>query len=359
MAVAGLQIVESLNAGILVLTAGGDILYCNPRAASVLRRPRAAFFGSNVDAFIPGFKDKLATAGEGRLECGVSLASGVALTIGANITTLEPNHLWGTSGDEHAYLCMFQDITTLRQIQEERDRLLQMAALNAALPSVLHELRNPVAAIATSLEVLVEDAQGELQNDLHALLTEIRRVSLNLQGVGTVVRELRSPKLAPIDECLRNLVRVMEAGAKQKKLTLIDQVQTMPLLPLDTGVVQGLVFNLIHNAIAASKANDKIIISARLDDQQTFLLSVKDQGVGMSEETKLKATELFFTTKERGSGLGLALVKRSVEIAKGRLHFVSEPGVGTEAIIEIPNATLKERTGGPGDPRTMQTEREK
>ena len=334
----------ALSAGVIVVSNDGEILFDNPRSRVLLHREGDDLVGANVADVLVSVEELATGTKEGRIEFEVTLLDGERVVIGASITTLggedEPElaTLWSTSSP--AYVCMFQDITHLRQVQVERDRLLQVAALNAALPSVLHELRNPVAAIATSLEVLVEETEGSLQNDLHALLTEIRRVSVNLQGVGSVVRDLRSPRFAAVDECLHNLIRVMEAEADAKAVALVDEIDTMPLLPFDVGVVQAIAFNLIHNAIGASKEGSTVKVKACLEPSGSFYLVVTDRGVGMSKEVIRRATSLFFTTKPRGSGLGLALVKRCVETAKGQLRFVSEPGKGTEVSVIIPEATI-------------------
>lgn len=337
------DVLRALNAGVIVFSGSGEILFGNPRARVVLHRKWDNLVGANVSDVLVSVEDLVAGANEERIEFDIRLPGGELIAIGASITALGVDESADLGSlppqSERTYACMFQDITQLRQIQVERDRLLQVGALNAALPSVLHELRNPVAAIATSLEVLVEESEGDLQNDLHALLTEIRRVSLNLQGVGSVVRDLRSSRFAAVDECLHNLLRVMEAQAEAKAVTLVDEIDTMPLLPLDVSVVQAIAFNLIHNAIAASNEGGAVKVKACLDSGRSFYLVVTDAGAGMSEEVMQRATSLFFTTKSRGSGLGLALVKRCVETANGQLRFFSELGKGTEATVIIPEAT--------------------
>ena len=337
------DVLRALGAGVIVFSGRGDIVFCNSRARVVLGREGDDVVGANVAEVLVDVKELTASIEEGRVECEVAFPSGARIVIGATVTALErdrdPAERSLHPSEESSYVCMFQDITQLRQVQVERDRLLQMSALNAALPSVLHELRNPVAAIATSLEILVEEAEGDLQNDLHALLTEIRRVSLNLQGVGSVARDLRSSRFAAVDECLQNLVRVMEAEADAKRVVLVDEIETMPLLPLEVGVVQAIAFNLIHNAIAASTEGGTVKVKACLERGGAFYLVVSDVGIGMSEEVVRRAASLFFTTKSRGSGLGLALVKRCVEAANGQLRLVSQLGKGTEVTVMIPEAT--------------------
>ncbi len=327
------EVLCAIGAGVIVMARSGEILFANPRSRTVLRRSEDALVGSNVSEALLAIDQLASCPPNERLGFDVELPGGDIISVGANIVAL------ANSPGDPAYVCMFQDITKLRQLQSERDRLLQIGALNSVLPAMLHELRNPVAAIATSLEVLVEEAEGSLQGDLHALLGEIRRVSLNLQGVGSVGRDLRSTRFAAVDESLHNLIRVMETRAKRNEILLVNDIGKLPPLPFDLGVIQSIVFNLLHNAIAASKLGGTVSISATLDQQAALHLVVTDHGVGMSSEVIEQATSLFFTTKPRGSGIGLALVKMCVEGAGGILAFNSKENIGTEVTILIPAAT--------------------
>ncbi len=114
----------------------------------------------------------------------------------------------------------------------------------------------------------------------------------------------------------------------------------MPLLPLDWGVISGVVFNLTRNAIDACRAGDRIVVSSELipraSSGATFLLRVADSGPGMTNDVLARCCELFFTNKENGSGVGLALCKQIAESSGGNLNITSSLGTGTTVSIDIP-----------------------
>lgn len=217
---------------------------------------------------------------------------------------------------------------------------MQLAAVGEVLPSLLHELRNPIAGVTTALEVLLEDMEdGELRTTLHALLGELRRAQLTLQGIGTAGDcSLSSHGMHhAIDFAMMDAGRVMEASAREVGVTIRTDIPTLPLLPIDAAPLRGVVFNLLHNAIAATPRGGTIDVIVRLDTS-ILTVEVRDTGAGMSPETLARCTETFFTTKTRGSGIGLALAKRTVESVGGWLEITSELGRGTSVVLHVPIA---------------------
>src|SRR5690606_33961697 len=110
----------------------------------------------------------------------------------------------------------------------------------------------------------------------------------------------------------------------------------MPLLPMDISVIRTIAFNLITNAIHACDAGDQIRVGAGFHaDTQQFVLSVEDTGQGMPAEVLERCTELFFTTKSKGTGIGLALCSGAVQAAGGELSIHSEIGGGTRVELRV------------------------
>jgi hypothetical protein len=113
------------------------------------------------------------------------------------------------------FIVVFQNITGFQKLRSERDRLMQLAAVGDVLPSVLHELKNPLAAVRTAVEVLIEDhPNGELAEQLHAVLNEIRRMGLVLDGVGRMKHELPSTRHFAIDQAVREAFAVLVPQAQ-------------------------------------------------------------------------------------------------------------------------------------------------
>ena len=250
----------------------------------------------------------------------------------ASFSTLRDGKL-----DKEFGVCKILPLPQLDTLLKERDRLFQLATLNEMLPAILHELRNPLAAIDTMVQLLLEETESEeIGNDLHAILSEVRRMNLTLKGVGSVSHDLISSKNHAVDFVIEEVVRVMDSLAGRAGITIRSDVAIMPLLPIDPSVISAIVFNLLNNAIAASEVNSQIEIKARLHDRATFELSITDEGKGMTPEVLTRCRELFFTTKRKGNGIGLALCSQTVEKSGGEFLIESEVGKGTSITMRIP-----------------------
>lgn len=322
-------ILQALPAGLVVVDRDGCIAAMNPAGAAILRVEAAATVGRSVDRLLAPLSfliDGQRADGQLRPELVVMRPDGSSVTVGYSIGEMEDGQ-WAV---------LFQDISGYARVRRERDRLLQIATVSDVVPSMLHELRNPLAAITSTVELLLEEElPDELQAELQAVLSEVRRMDLGFQGLGVVGRSLGSERRAIIDRTIQEVSRVLRSGAARAGVILRVDVTPMPRLPLDPMVVRAILFNLVNNAIAACREGDEIRIRARVVDGR-FELVVADTGAGMSSDILHRCTELFFTTKSRGSGIGLALCRRAVESADGVLSVYSTEGRGTQVRIDVP-----------------------
>jgi signal transduction histidine kinase len=325
----GHDVLSSLTAGVLLVAADGRVSYANPAAAEILRRPLELLVGKPVAESIAPLElllHQVGSTGRGA-ELAVERGDGTQVVVGYSVSA--PN-LGG------ARSLLFQPLHEVLVLRQERDRLLQMAALGDALPSILHELRNPLAAVTGALEVLIEDCDPALHKDLHAILWEVRRMNLSLQGVGGLVRPMHAKHHVAVDLAVSEACRILEPTAAKHGVRLSAEVPSLPLLPLDWGVVSGVVFNLAKNAIDACEHGGNVWVRATLEPDDCFAIEVSDDGVGMSSEVLSRCRELFYTQKPTGSGIGLALCQRMAEAAGGALSIVSAPGEGTRVRLSVP-----------------------
>ena len=166
---------------------------------------------------------------------------------------------------------------------------------------------------------------------------------LGFDGIGVVSRDLQTSSYNAVDFALRQTVQILKARAQQDGIVLLSDVPDLPLLALDPSVVRAIAFNLLNNALHACASGDEVRVSAGLEQGgSVFVFEVRDGGRGMDAETLRSCTDLFFTTKSSGSGIGLALCKSTVEAAAGSLEISSEPGAGTTARVRVPLPDVEE-----------------
>jgi signal transduction histidine kinase len=331
------EALRALPAALLIIRDDGTTVLANRQACAVLERPRSRLEGAQVSSYLASLAHLWSPQSRddrsGLLR--VSLPSGRVASIGFSIAELRNID---TPTEGAAFTVILKDLTEVERVREERDRLLQIATVHEVLPSILHEIKNPLAAIATTAELLFEDApDAQGRAAAHAILREARRMKLTLQGIGAVGVSLRSSRSAAIDHAVREASSILEARAESLGITTRCLVADMPLLPLDASVVCALVLNLVTNAMQACKSGGQIELRAEIvAEGKELMLHVADNGAGMPPEVLARCRELFFTTKARGTGIGLALCERALAEAGGSMEIDSAPGQGTRITLHIP-----------------------
>lgn len=317
------SLVDALPVALLQVGADGVILYANPRAEALLQVRHAVLEGKNVADVMAPLRVLVSEATEERAK----------VVRGDRVFGFQCVRL-----DDATWLVAFQDITRFEETQRERNRLLQLASISDVMPAVLHELKNPLAAISTTLELLLEDTQAtEVGGRVHAVLSEVRRLGLTLDGLGRFRHEVRAARSAAIDLAIREAFALLEPQARGKGIATALHVEDMPLLPFEPAALRAVVFNLVTNAVHACTPGQALALQARFDRQaQAMVLVVEDTGAGMSPEVLQRCTELFFTTKPKGSGIGLALCAGVAQAVGGALTVTSEPGRGTRIAMTFP-----------------------
>lgn len=319
------EVLEQLPAAVCVLDRRGTVVDANARARELLQRPLAGL--DVADVLVP-LTALLKTSGE-HSSCEVVLPSGRTATLGYTIGHLR-------SDADRRYVVSFRDISQVRALQEERDRLLKLAGVGSVLPTILHGLKNPLAAITVAVEVLCEEEVApDIHQQLLAVLAEIRRMRLALEGVTAIGQDLRGPGFHAVDQTIREAVALLTARAESSHVHLRADVDTFSPLPFEPAVVSAIVFNLTVNALQACASGDTIRLHASCE-AGAFELTVSDTGSGMPEQVYRRCTELFFTTRRTGSGIGLALCRQLAERAGGGLEILSVPGFGTSITIRVP-----------------------
>lgn len=336
-------ILDALPAAVLIIDRRGRVRYANRRSAALVGRDQGTLVGlACSELFGPGVDlDALLEA--------AARARALELPRGARakqscVVELEPiSELLGeqAGGASDLWAVTLREVGELRHLREERDRLLRLASAGAQIPTLLHELRKPLAnltAVLEGVDMLGCPADARL---IPALLAEARRMALMLETTGASTRALRGAPPSRVDRDLRECRSLLARVAWRRGVALDWRVHDMPPLELDTGVLRSLLCNLIANAIDACNPSDTIEVDARIEPGQGdgpahFELRVSDNGAGMSPEVLRRCTEPFYSTKTGGCGIGLALCRDVVEAAGGSLIVDSITEVGTSVILRIP-----------------------
>ena len=246
--------------------------------------------------------------------------------------------------DRHKYLLSYtRDITERLQAEQEMLRANQMAIVGQMAAGLAHEIKNPLAGIKVSMEVLADELelQPEDQDLFARIINEINRMERLLKNLLNFARppqpqfDLVDLNLL-LDYTLRNL-EVTAARSENRQVEFQRNLAPeLQLVEADSSQLQQVFLNIFLNAIEALPNAGKIAIATSMDEDGKVRIEITDNGQGMSEATVEKIFTPFFTTKSKGTGLGLAICKRLIEQHQGTIDATSQPDIGTKFTIILP-----------------------
>jgi two-component system NtrC family sensor kinase len=232
-------------------------------------------------------------------------------------------------------------VDALNARDEQLRRNERLAAVGRLAAHVTHEVRNPLNSIRLNVELLqedVSDASPDASRILESILREVDRLTAITEQYLRLVR-LPEPKREALDlgGLVRDLADFLGPEMSQANVDLELTLAPTPRVAADEGQLRQALLNLCRNAREAMPEGGK----ARIDlhaDQGGALLSVSDQGTGIAEADREKVFDLFYTTKQHGTGLGLSLTQQIVKAHRGHIRCdVSEWG-GTRFSIWLPTS---------------------
>ncbi len=216
-----------------------------------------------------------------------------------------------------------------------------MVAVGEMAAAVAHGIRNPLASIRTSAELWAEVKSGEAQEQAQDIMSEVDRLELWVRSLLTYADQGRA-KLEPID---LNGLLIAAVGGFQREFARLN-IQTkfeldegMPRIFGDSGLLMQMLNSIIANAIEAMPRGGMLAMASQpAENNRAIELRISDTGVGIAPEQLQKIFQPFSTSKRKGLGLGLALVKRTMERIGGSIHIASQIGRGTQATLVFPVA---------------------
>ncbi|MBW1708682.1 MAG: PAS domain-containing protein [Deltaproteobacteria bacterium] len=337
------SIVKSIESGLMTLDLNGRILSCNPAAE------RITGFTSNQikshlytrifkDLSLPALSDSediktqpvpyIFTRPDGQpLYLEISLQG---LKDSANIN-------WGR-------LLVFQDKTRIHQMEEEVQRVGKLAAAGEVAAGIAHEIRNPLASMSGSIQMLEAELKGK--KDHAPLIKIIRREMDRLENI---VRDFLlfarprsgNPVHVNLLQATQDIINDFNRQVEQKDAaTLIAVNCSEVFIHFDPLQFEQIMWNLLLNAKDAIADGGSISVALEPDEVKKGMarVIVSDTGHGIPEVDLPHIFDLFYTTKERGTGLGLPIVSRILEGGGGRIQVFSQPQIGTIFTIYLPRS---------------------
>jgi PAS domain S-box-containing protein len=229
----------------------------------------------------------------------------------------------------------FSDLTEVKRLHEQVELRERLTALGEMSAGIAHELRNPMAVISGYLNLLAKKTPPEQQAIIRDISTEINGMNRIIGDLLTFARpaSLNRVKInltEIIESCLANTLQATDAAARITAIVKLDPIETVA----DEVLMRQAFMNLIQNAIEAIPEQGTITIEAARNHELRIL--IQDTGIGIPADQLKKVFLPFYTTKDKGTGLGLALVHKIILSHGGRIELESAEGKGSLFTVILP-----------------------
>ena len=311
----GVEAGELEGSGILEIFSPGQRLELSEEFARFCRDPESSIFSSGVEL-------------QARRRDGESLLLHCRLGRAGN-------------GDEACYLCVIRDISGLREIHEKLTRARHLASLGEMGASIAHEIRNPLAGINGAVQVLA--GMADPKSPEYRVLMEVQQLAERIESTVAHMLEYArdwqpEPRLCEIDELVKKVVDGYRRRRGLAGVGIRVESESRPRARVDPELIGQVLENLMDNAICACpESGAELVWRLRENPREVFLL-LEDNGTGVDDEIRANIFKPFFTTRERGYGLGLAICQKIIERHNGRIVLENRREGGARAIISLPKS---------------------
>jgi two-component system sensor histidine kinase PilS (NtrC family) len=349
------HVIDSLSSGLATTDRQGRILTFNRAAEAITGHAAFSVVGRRLEEVLelpPNVANELGHLSDPsrgrRVETSYRTGDGRQIDLGFTATPLQ------TPGGNAGLLFAFQDVTDIKKLERDARLRQRLAAVGEMAAGIAHEIRNPLASMSGSIQILRQELpltedQAQLMD---IVLRESERLNDTIRSFLAYARPQRF-SIARLDVrrllndaalLLRNSAEVMEGHVIDVRVP-----PTEVAFEADENQIRQIVWNLATNGLRAMRSGGSLTLGAHIDpggdvSQESVVLEVSDEGVGIPAEELDAIFQPFRGTFSKGTGLGLAIVHRIVSDYGGEIHVSSTPGKGTTVSVRLPVKTATAAT---------------
>jgi len=352
------QIMTNLEDGILLFTRDARAVLVSDSAERFLGMRRNQILGAELHDIFDR-SSLLGSTVRDAFDAGVSIVQQEMTTetgrrIQISLDFIHDDHQLERRQSLGALLTL-HDLESVREIENELELSRRLAAIGRLTSGVGHEVKNPINAIVVHLELLrnkLDSSDDRALRHLDIIQSEIQRLDRVVQ---TLVDFSRPVELQLEEQDLRHVVASVLQLASAEFAT--HNVQVSSLLPadpvmakIDADLMKQALLNVVINGAQSMADGGKLEV--RLGgDSRAASISVRDEGEGIPDDVRGKIFDLYFTTKREGSGIGLAMTYRILQLHNGGVDVQSQPGGGTTFVLRLPLSTSTSGSSNPTEAR--------
>ncbi|HSH00371.1 MAG TPA: ATP-binding protein, partial [candidate division Zixibacteria bacterium] len=350
------SILSSVTSGIVVVNRAGKISHMNPAAEELFGRSAASAVGRDYAEVVR------CGAGEVISPLQMAPAEPGGRSAGLEKRLLRPDGsdaifiaaaapLLDAEGNSCGAVEVFQDVTRLKEMEREIARMETLAQLGEMAASVAHQVRNPLVSVKgfASLLTTEKDAGAKARERAQQILKGVDNLERVIDALLRFSREeelTRRP--TNLNRYLKKIVRqfnerITTPGQEAGVAVEFHCEESRLTAEIDQLVLREALQNILQNSLEASESVTRVAVTLRSsrERRRTVEIVIRDDGPGMSPEVAENIFRPFYTTKSRGSGLGLPLARKVISAHRGEISVRTTPGAGAEFLIQLPAVAEK------------------
>ncbi len=335
-------VIENLDIGLITLDEENKIQSINRAGEKILGLSSKDLVHKSLISLFPDLKGGLDlndTVEGKRMEAAYCTSDGSVTTLGFSFNRVKENRSQGIGK-----IFSFKDISQIKVMENHLRQVDRLALIGKMAAGIAHEVRNPLASISGSIQVLKDDLKekGTGERLLNIISREVSKLDSLMNDFLAFTKPVQVIETRlDISALIIETVDLIKKNRQYSPAIVwrLDVPQDL-FLKISAGELSQILWNLLLNALQAVPPDGEILVAARqhrsANDEDWIEIRIKDTGAGISQENKAKIFEPFFTTKDRGTGLGLSIVQKLISDLGGTIHLESSPGKGTEFTVQFP-----------------------
>ena len=333
------EMLQRLDEAVLLFDAEDRLMMAGQPAERLLGKTRADIIGQKLEELFPQSTMLGATIcdavqrREALIDRIVTIErNGAGRTrMLVNLEVLRP----GTGGDQIGTLLTLRDAETRRQLELQLAVSSRLAAISRLTAGVAHEIKNPLNAIALHVEVL-KSKLDERDQEIEVISSEIRRLDRVVKAFLNFNKPVElAAKPLDLNTVAIEIVHLVEPDARARSISIDTHLDGERWINADCDLLKQAILNVVMNAVEAMDSGGALGVETR-EVEGDAVLAISDTGPGIPAEIQNKIFDLFFSTKKAGSGIGLAMAFRLVQLHSGTIELSSELGRGTSFYLRFP-----------------------
>jgi len=339
-------VIDQLKEEIALVDAQGLVLDCNKAVLTAQGLPKAEITGRHIRNFfrlpenLNGNAETLHPL-EHALTSGESAEATLAHVDGEGLLHYTREYVYPIQGDgctPTSFLCIRRDITSRTQMEQRLQQSERLASIGEMSTYIAHEIRNPLFAIGGFANQLLRTvAEPAAREKIEIIIEESKRLDSILKSILTFARPVESgPGVTDLNQIVRDTMELMGMACEGQDIkSVLELAAELPLVKADPELIKQCLINLVKNSVEAMPKGGQLTVRTYMG-QARAVLEVQDTGTGVAPEIRDKIFSPFFSTKGKGSGLGLSMTKKILDDLGGTVELFSVPGENTRVSLHLP-----------------------